>query len=202
MNEIEKNPIDALRESMPLEEWRCLVAKMVQAPNYCLAVLANGTICYNEARHKWTSDFALGIPLCDRHFDVAMDRTIRWYWETYDHVSSEVVAEQEAIRERARLDDAELAHRIAIGALKGSCVYYVRRSDGLVKIGFSTRLAARVKGLATEFGPLELLATEPGGLKQEQLRHRQFKRNRVEGEWFRPNGPLLKHISALNVKAA
>lgn len=81
----------------------------------------------------------------------------------------------------------------------GRTVYYLRREDGAIKIGFSADLNKRMATLAKEFGPLELLATEPGGYAAELKRHRQFHRFRVtiHQEWFRPAPELLEHIENL-----
>lgn len=95
------------------------------------------------------------------------------------------------------------APAIATGATTwtGSVVYYLRRMDAAVKIGFSAHLARRIKKLTDEHGELVVLATEPGGWHEEQDRHRLFGHLRVTPtrEWFWPGAELLAHIESLGV---
>ncbi len=65
-----------------------------------------------------------------------------------------------------------------------SVVYFLRRSDGAVKIGTTTNLVSRVKALETACGPLAVLHVEPGGYELERAYHRRFDAERVHGEWF------------------
>lgn len=74
----------------------------------------------------------------------------------------------------------------------GEVVYYMRIGNR-VKIGFSASLTLR---LAT-INPEELMATEPGGWALEQHRHRQFRKLRTNGEWFKLAEPLTTHIVGL-----
>jgi len=87
---------------------------------------------------------------------------------------------------------------------KGSVVYYLRRPDGAVKIGFSKNLTHRIERLEKVYGPLTLLAKEPGGKTAETARHRRFQHLQITDapswqgtEWFRPAGELLAHIEAV-----
>ena len=78
--------------------------------------------------------------------------------------------------------------------LAHSCrVYYVRRiSDGMIKIGYSTMIKERLRGLRAEFGELQLLMTHSGGRAEEEAAHEQFAAYRIpRTEWFRPAKPLL-----------
>lgn len=86
----------------------------------------------------------------------------------------------------------------------GSFVYYVRRSDDLIKIGMSKHLDIRLENLEELFGPLELLGVEPGARTIEAQRHRQFSSHHVSdlpkwqgNEWFREHKALADHIAAL-----
>lgn len=82
-------------------------------------------------------------------------------------------------------------------------VYYVRRTDGLIKIGYTGReLRVRLYGLRREHGPLEVLTTHSGGYDAEQANHRRFAALRVTGEWFRPEPELLAHIARINARHA
>lgn len=75
-------------------------------------------------------------------------------------------------------------------------VYYARRG-GLIKIGFTSSLANRMRALL----PDEVLATEPGTLETEHARHQQFAEWRDRGnkrsEWFADNPELRAHIARL-----
>lgn len=80
-------------------------------------------------------------------------------------------------------------------------VYFCRR-EGLIKIGVSTnvprRMAAISKGgqmpSGMTVGPVDLLATTPGGYQLESRLHAQFADARVDGEWFQPVPALLRLI--------
>lgn len=76
-------------------------------------------------------------------------------------------------------------------------VYYVQRTDGLIKIGYTSQLRNRMSALRAEFGPLTQLAVHAGGYKAEQSMHRKFAAHRVRGEWFRPSADLLAHIARI-----
>lgn len=75
---------------------------------------------------------------------------------------------------------------------KAGTVYYLRFADR-VKIGFSTNLKSRLQAIPHD----EVLATEPGTMRQERERHAQFADLRVTGEWFRYEEPLVSHIASL-----
>ncbi len=92
---------------------------------------------------------------------------------------------------------------------EGSIVYYLRRrSNGLIKIGMTKNWDDRSERLYRQFGPIELLATEPGARLKETQRHRQFQDCRVTefvpgwgSEWFRPTYSLMSHIRDLAAAA-
>jgi hypothetical protein len=74
---------------------------------------------------------------------------------------------------------------------QGSIVYYVRRSVH-IKIGTTGNPMQRFKDLLPE----EIIAWEPGGRREEGLRHKQFQhlRIRMKMEYFRPEDELLAHM--------
>jgi hypothetical protein len=81
-----------------------------------------------------------------------------------------------------------------------SVVYYIRAggAGGLIKIGKASDPYQRMAQLQTGNGQmLTLLATEPGDLRVEHRRHRQFRALRQHGEWFRAEPALLLHVNAL-----
>jgi hypothetical protein len=113
--------------------------------------------------------------------------------------------EKERIRELARLQ-TELAREVEKERIRAeeaaraevSVVYFVRReSDGLIKIGTSRSVAKRLVSIKRKHGPLMLIATAGGDHKRETEFHRKFAGLRVEGEWFRPELPLLECVYAL-----
>lgn len=71
-------------------------------------------------------------------------------------------------------------------------VYFLRFSDR-VKIGFSTNLAGRLRAIPHD----EVLATIPGGAREERALHERFADLRVTGEWFLYEDPLRSFIEEL-----
>lgn len=64
-------------------------------------------------------------------------------------------------------------------------IYFVQRSDGRIKIGFTARtVESRMKSIATGAGSLALLATIEGGRDVELALHERFADRRVDREWF------------------
>lgn len=90
---------------------------------------------------------------------------------------------------RRALQWAEIAIR-----REAAAVYYVQRADGMIKVGTSRKAAVRLATIAHEHGQLVLMAIQPGGYEEETAVHRRFRDLRAEGEWFRPELPLLQHI--------
>ena len=78
-------------------------------------------------------------------------------------------------------------------------VYFVQRPDGMIKIGFSTRVRDRIDELTGHSGVrLRLLATVPGTMKDEHAMHVRFAHLRQHRtEMFRPGNDLLRFIGAL-----
>jgi hypothetical protein len=85
--------------------------------------------------------------------------------------------------------------------IPGRIVYYLERSDGLIKIGTTTGLRARRRHLSYEHGPLSLLAWEIGSYTLERQRHDKFQqlRDAPNTEWFNPGRQLLGHVGQLRV---
>jgi hypothetical protein len=79
------------------------------------------------------------------------------------------------------------------GGTAGEVVYFVR-AGAAIKIGRTANLAARLRALATASAvPLELLAAVPGGREREVREHRGWRHLRLRGEWFRPDGALVRY---------
>lgn len=87
-----------------------------------------------------------------------------------------------------------------------SVVYFVER-EGLIKIGTTTNLKARLKAISKggnmppgmTVGPVLLLASTPGDRSDEARFHRRFDKQRIpKTEWFRPCKALRHLIEDLN----
>lgn len=72
-------------------------------------------------------------------------------------------------------------------------VIYYARFGAFIKVGFTTNLAQRMKDLR----PDELLATEPGTMRDEAALHHRFGQLWVEREMFVPGPELMAHINGL-----
>jgi hypothetical protein len=95
-----------------------------------------------------------------------------------------------ARREQTRLAYAEM----------GDVVYYVRRRDGLIKIGHSASLLRRMQSLNVR--QKDILALEPGGSAREGQMHLKFAACNVRGpnlgvEHFTLTPELLAHINSI-----
>lgn len=79
-------------------------------------------------------------------------------------------------------------------------VYFIRRCtdpEGLIKIGFTRNVRARVKSLSTATpGGVELLASCEGGAQKEHDLHRRYASDRVDGEWFRPSAAVISAVAS------
>lgn len=75
-----------------------------------------------------------------------------------------------------------------------SVVYFVRRQDGAVKVGFTTQIRNRLYMLRIEYGALQVEAMCPGGREAEGAFHRALADERITGEWF--CGPKVEALIA------
>lgn len=83
-----------------------------------------------------------------------------------------------------------------------SVVYFVAAGKYL-KIGFSVDVHARIESFRTGCpDEIELLATIPGGAKEERRLHKRFAHLHHRGEWFRFEGSLADYVASLNAEAA
>lgn len=75
-------------------------------------------------------------------------------------------------------------------------VYFVQGGpEALIKIGTSTDVATRVRGLQNSCPvPIRLLAVMPGGQRTEAALHRRWQAHRTHGEWFYPAASILEFI--------
>lgn len=65
-------------------------------------------------------------------------------------------------------------------------VYFIQTSQGLTKIGFTSKLHERIRALRTNCpDAVELTAWVEGGQAEERHTHMRARRRHVRGEWFR-----------------
>ena len=81
--------------------------------------------------------------------------------------------------------------------LRGSWVYFLRRSDEAIKIGYSAQPKVRVTTLRGKHGDLEVLALMRGGRDEERALHSRFAMSRLEGEWFTATPELLAFVAEM-----
>lgn len=77
-------------------------------------------------------------------------------------------------------------------------VYFIQQGkDGPIKIGFtqSESLKNRLAQLQTASAkPLHVLARFAGDVEYEKQLHEQFKKYRLEGEWFEPSEEIMDFL--------
>lgn len=78
-------------------------------------------------------------------------------------------------------------------------VYFAKSlGTGHIKIGRTAALRRRAGALAhLSPGGVEIVATTPGGADLERDLHQRFAEYRANGEWFRPEAPILETIQAI-----
>lgn len=100
-----------------------------------------------------------------------------------------------------RREAARIRHTTLL-AKPNEVVYFCRR-EGLIKIGRSSEVAKRIRAIGKggnmpagmTVGPVELLATTPGGGWLEHHLHERFAASRIPGtEWFHPTPELLSLV--------
>ena len=90
------------------------------------------------------------------------------------------------------------AEKARLAAEARSIIYYLRREDGMIKIGVTGNYRSRLASLQREHGPLRLLLAHAGTRREELQAHRRFYRERIRrSEWFRPELRLLLEIQRL-----
>lgn len=79
---------------------------------------------------------------------------------------------------------------------KETCVYFIR-SGGLIKIGITSNLDARLSCLrGSSAQRVELLKSIPGNIQTEKSIHMRFDNLRTHGEWFTETPELIDFIEA------
>jgi hypothetical protein len=125
--------------------------------------------------------------LCHHHYERAMD----WYHK----YRADLPEQNRLMIEEANRAAAEKAR---LAAEARSIIYFLRREDGMIKIGVTGNYRHRLSSLQREHGPLRLLLAYAGTRKEEHEAHWRFYRARVgRTEWFRPELKLLLEIQRL-----
>jgi hypothetical protein len=75
-------------------------------------------------------------------------------------------------------------------------VYFIRREDGLVKIGYSCDPTKRLSQLKQQHQcGMTMLATIKGARRREKELHTRFAAHRAQGEWFFASKDLMEFIA-------
>jgi len=75
-------------------------------------------------------------------------------------------------------------------------VYFVRASNGLIKIGFTRNVKRRLNAMATDAsGALEIIGVMRGSRRTEERVQGMFMHLQTHGEWHRPGLDLLSFIA-------
>lgn len=117
------------------------------------------------------------LPLCWRHQELAIECFVR--------------EDRRQVAEKKRLAEEDVKSAGSPLFHKDSVVYFLRRGDGAIKIGFTVNLKSRMADISNGAGPLEVVATFAGGRQLEKLLHSHFAEHRLHGEWFSPDETIL-----------
>lgn len=117
----------------------------------------------------------------------------------HEHAEGIWAAMDADLRESGMLNEARKAYRTrqkSEGKLKPKpaegYIYYLRVGEH-IKIGYAANLEKRLSSYPPD---VDLLAVEPGTMKDEHQLHRTFKSFRASGrEWYDPRPVLMDHIA-------
>lgn len=171
----------------------------------CPVAVGNGGDCWNEphpaSRHflcldhwvdsieDWVGDCPLVVRICPKCRTSNMLDPVYWAvarcYRCGTHMDDPGVI----------LDRREREKKVVTKTTVHDPVVYYVQLGSLVKIGTSTNLRSRMQVVPHE----KILAIEPGGLKVEQQRHREFAKHLVDGqrEWFQAVPELLEHAKKI-----
>lgn len=97
-------------------------------------------------------------------------------------------------------DLGEFIVRSKCQSVDGKYVYFMRRQDGHIKIGYTKDPQRRIQGIRTALrssgqpGGAAILALVHGGRAVEKYLHDAFRDDHVGGEWFRPSSSIYALI--------
>jgi hypothetical protein len=140
-----------------------------------------------ECTALWATGNASHAEVCYHHYERALD----WFYKRRIELPEQ---------NRLMIEEAErkAAEKARLAAEARSIIYYLRREDGMIKIGVTGSYKNRLKSLQSEHGKLQLLLAYSGTRQEEREAHRQFYRERIRrSEWFRPELRLLLEIQRL-----
>ncbi len=82
---------------------------------------------------------------------------------------------------------------------KARNVYFIEAgAGGPIKIGVAADVTSRLRDLqCANASKLALLVSASGDMKIEQLLHRRFRSERLNGEWFKGSGPVREFTLSL-----
>lgn len=90
--------------------------------------------------------------------------------------------------------------KTAISRELGACVYFIRCQDGLIKIGFTTRLWGRKCHFAAKWTDV-LAVIADGSLELERSMHERFAAHLAHSrEYFHPAPELIAYINEIRVR--
>lgn len=81
-------------------------------------------------------------------------------------------------------------------------IYFLKRADGLVKIGTTTNFYRRLSQLEKEHQQLDILGWQAGDKATEKSLHKRFASLRIINEWFYPATDLMNYISHEAIEGA
>lgn len=154
----------------------------------CQRVTEWGTQCTRPG-----NDTLCGFPLCPQH-----EATV------IKSVEKHLAGNPQILRKM--YFELVLDAQLALFPVPGRSVVYFAERQGLIKIGTTTDLTARLRGLSRQgsgmiagmtVGPVRLLATMPGDQRHEKFLHTRFGSLRIDGEWFLPDSELCEFIQRL-----
>lgn len=143
------------------------------------------------------------LHLCTKHLTALLER-IEFAMVADASVLNRVKSAVRSI-EREALDRERAEEKAAHAQAQAAALVYFAEREGFVKIGHATNVAGRLKALASggqsvpgmRVGPLQLLATMPGGRAREKVLHGRFAHLRIGGEWFLPDDEMWAFMRAL-----
>lgn len=137
----------------------------------------------------------------DMPFPICLDHALKLYLHMSDEVRRRALGgPEERAAAQARMNDRDARRRDAQRAQ--SVVYYLRLGQ-YIKIGYTENMQERLKALRVyDDTQGAVLATEPGGRREERARHLQFADLRVNRrrEDFKAEDSLMRHIEAVRAR--